>query len=815
MNAILLCDCVKIFNYTSTLLESLNRIFTITNEIKVGKKKIIDRFTNYKIIDNVIYLPKHHGLKLVLKLCIPYEDRRVLYDYRVQYNSNISLTNLQTDICEHIETNLKDRLSHNCVYAGAAGIGKCHGYDTKILLFEGGLKKVQDIRIGDVLMGDDFTGRTVSEITMGYGDLYNITNIYGDSYIVNRDHILCLNYKGPLEIIDNKTLNRYEIYTYNITNASYSTIYFNYNDSNKNVAYNASVTYTNKHLDTNVQDIPVYVYNDLPQIMKKYLYEVRAPTAYTKKCTELPPFLYGYWLSYYINIEIKSPNVVLYKDMFHDNTKYVKQLLQNIHDTYYYVELKHIYNLMHNKRISNSYMYTNRKSRVEFITGFVDGNVYIESNYYYAILKNDNEELLDDIIFIMRSVGILAYKKSIGLTSFCKLFIVGEGLNLLNPLKNVIKVNTKNTIQSTIRVTHIGKGNYYGFSIDGNKRYILHNLIVTHNTAVANRIINKLDTRALVIVPNLFLIKQWKEEAIKYLNISADEILIWNGSNKKKLTIYNSNFKLILCTIHMSTKIKNPIKDVNLTIYDEIHMYATKTFSETFWRTQSYYNLGLTATPYKLNHYEHIFIQHIGFPNAPTENASLDYKFTGEVLVVNNEKKYKVILSDTGVVSVPLMLNKLCDDEERNELIVKHSISLYNSAKSSSIYVMSERRSHLLKLKELILSKNAVDPDKVSILMGGSNDDDIQNAKDVCRIILTTYKYSSVGINIQKMNCMIIATPRKSNYTQILGRIQRRGSDYSITRKVVDIVDCNSIFIKQYQERLKIYNDNEYKITIQ
>jgi hypothetical protein len=49
----------------------------------------------------------------------------------------------------------------------AIGSGKCWGLNTKLFLFDGRVKLVQDIRVGDVLMGDDNTPRTVLSISEG------------------------------------------------------------------------------------------------------------------------------------------------------------------------------------------------------------------------------------------------------------------------------------------------------------------------------------------------------------------------------------------------------------------------------------------------------------------------------------------------------------------------------------------------------------------------------------------------------------------------------------------------------------------------
>lgn len=70
--------------------------------------------------------------------------------------------------------------------------GKCLGKDTGILLFGGGIKKVQDVGKDDLLTGSDFQARKVLSTNSGYGDLYRVTQSKGMTYIVNEHHILSL-----------------------------------------------------------------------------------------------------------------------------------------------------------------------------------------------------------------------------------------------------------------------------------------------------------------------------------------------------------------------------------------------------------------------------------------------------------------------------------------------------------------------------------------------------------------------------------------------------------------------------------------------
>ena len=77
--------------------------------------------------------------------------------------------------------------------AGTNGLGgKCVSYDTKILLFNGEIKLAKDIKIGDVLIGDDGNKRTVLSTIFGKGKMYKVGQNIGESYKVNDQHILTL-----------------------------------------------------------------------------------------------------------------------------------------------------------------------------------------------------------------------------------------------------------------------------------------------------------------------------------------------------------------------------------------------------------------------------------------------------------------------------------------------------------------------------------------------------------------------------------------------------------------------------------------------
>jgi len=77
--------------------------------------------------------------------------------------------------------------------SGVNGVGsKCLLWGTKIPCFNGTIKKVENIKIGDILIGDDGKGRKVLDKITGFGEMYEIIQCRGDSYTVNSEHILSL-----------------------------------------------------------------------------------------------------------------------------------------------------------------------------------------------------------------------------------------------------------------------------------------------------------------------------------------------------------------------------------------------------------------------------------------------------------------------------------------------------------------------------------------------------------------------------------------------------------------------------------------------
>ena len=76
----------------------------------------------------------------------------------------------------------------------------CFAADTPILMWDGGVKMSQDIRVGDELVGDDGTKRTVLDTVTGEDTMYEVIQNTGMNYTVNSKHTLLLKFSGEKSI---------------------------------------------------------------------------------------------------------------------------------------------------------------------------------------------------------------------------------------------------------------------------------------------------------------------------------------------------------------------------------------------------------------------------------------------------------------------------------------------------------------------------------------------------------------------------------------------------------------------------------------
>jgi hypothetical protein len=85
------------------------------------------------------------------------------------------------------------------------GIKACFSRGTQVPKFSGEIVNIEDLKIGDLLIGDDGKPRKIIAKTQGRSKMYKITQPRGESYIVNENHILSLKMSDHKVIFWNNT----------------------------------------------------------------------------------------------------------------------------------------------------------------------------------------------------------------------------------------------------------------------------------------------------------------------------------------------------------------------------------------------------------------------------------------------------------------------------------------------------------------------------------------------------------------------------------------------------------------------------------
>lgn len=126
------------------------------------------------------------------------ESRKFIFDHVFDYKTS------QEEIFNTVANSTIDWVckGYNATIFAYGPTG-CLDPDTKVLMYNGSHKRARNIKIGDLLMGDDSTPRKVLKLFTGYDDMYDIIPESGDIYRVNKEHILTLkSVVCPRDVID-------------------------------------------------------------------------------------------------------------------------------------------------------------------------------------------------------------------------------------------------------------------------------------------------------------------------------------------------------------------------------------------------------------------------------------------------------------------------------------------------------------------------------------------------------------------------------------------------------------------------------------
>jgi replicative DNA helicase/5S rRNA maturation endonuclease (ribonuclease M5) len=131
-------------------------------------------------------------------------DKDELWDSLVEYNKIQSIP--YPNCLDGLNSKLKGR-RYGEITLFISGTG-CFQKGTKALRASGESVNIEDVKVGDQLMGDDGTPRTVLKLNRGREQMAKITLRDGSSFVCNKSHILSLFDVNTTKFVD-MTLNEY------------------------------------------------------------------------------------------------------------------------------------------------------------------------------------------------------------------------------------------------------------------------------------------------------------------------------------------------------------------------------------------------------------------------------------------------------------------------------------------------------------------------------------------------------------------------------------------------------------------------------
>jgi len=685
----------------------------------VGGGAEVSSFPVFRENTNKLYLPRFYGIQRYGlpprseidggdDLDIPFV--KPLRDYQDKI-IGIYTDYVNTPICgstNGLGTNGIDAKGGGGILEVPCGRGKCLGKDTPLLMSDGTIKMVQDVRVGDLLMGDDSRPRKVLSLAHGIEKMAHICQENTDfRYVTNMSHILSLKHAVTGEVLD--------------------------------------------------LSIEQYLSSEYKEDLLGYRVPIQFPET---PMDILEAYKTGFYLNNYTHLEILD------------------------------------------KCVRNS-----REIQLQLLAGIVDRNHYVESKVYRICLSSSSIMHKSTVLYLTRSLGFETnayysidnnYYVDLKSTSHARLSEIPARFVFMNMYSPEALVEGSLTYRFTVKP--VRNDEYFGFEIDGNRRFVLGDFTVTHNTVMALKIISLIKKKTLIIVHKEFLMNQWIERIGEFLPSAR--------VGKIQGPTFDVQGKDIVIGMLQSLYDREFPADAfscfGLTIIDEVHRIGSEQFSKSLCKIITPYMLGISATVDRKDKLTKVLYMFIGDKIYTEKREDEDLVCVRSLQYASNDPEFNETEYDfRGSPKYSTMITKLCAFSPRSDFIVRVIGDLLKESENQ-IMILAHNRSLLTYLYEAIQFKRLA---SVGYYVGGMKQMALQ-ATECKEIVLATYAMAAEALDIKTLSTLVMVTP-KTDIIQSVGRILRVRHENPI---VVDIVDSHDLFQNQWTQRKRFYKKCNYKI---
>ncbi|MCT7586755.1 replicative DNA helicase [Aliarcobacter butzleri] len=355
------------------------------------------------------------------------------------------------------------------IIAARPAMGKCLAKGTKVVMYDGTLKNVEDVEVGDKLMGDDSTPRNILSITFGIEQMYWVRQNKAVDYRVNESHILSLK------------RSRTE----------------------------------GKHKRGDILNINVKEFLEKSPKFKSNYKGYKVAVEFEEKELKIEPYFLGLWLGdgskSKVSIYTKDKEVI---DYLEDYSKKLglelrEYITENKCPEYSITNKKQIdgkttfslqkllrdENILNNKHIPQDYLINSTKNRLELLAGLIDSDGYYDKKVNGYEITFKDEDLAQQLKYLCDTLGFrTSIKSKIAKIKKINYEVEVYRVRFYGEIDKIpVKIERKKAKSWTCNRTWNQTGikiekdiidEYFGFEIDGNKLFLLEDMTVTHNTAL-------------------------------------------------------------------------------------------------------------------------------------------------------------------------------------------------------------------------------------------------------------------------------------------------------------------------------------------
>ena len=376
------------------------------------------------------------------------------------------------------------------------GSSRCFAKGTLVRMFNGTLKPIELIKVGDKIMNKDGNGyNSVIETHNGIDNLYTVHQARGIDYTVNSRHILSLKqtrakqHKVAIPGYKSAEKRRIEMLPFDKSVIrDFDISYYKAQSKNFQKRYTG---FKNTDIELQEKELPID-----PYYLGVWLGDGCSIRWYdiTNTDKEIIDFFYSF--AEQLGSEAYRVDKITHRIKV--TTKAYTKIRPSKGIENYCKAFKEL-GLIGNKHIPDEYIYNSKENRLKLLAGLIDTDGY-KSGRNTLCITQKKECIIQAIEELCHITGFYTngYRKEVatmkredGSIYKCEVYRIEINHNDFKELSQYMKVERKKVFKecdrdyyaSSIQIESAGIGEYYGFTLDNSPYFLLKDGTVVHNSA--------------------------------------------------------------------------------------------------------------------------------------------------------------------------------------------------------------------------------------------------------------------------------------------------------------------------------------------